>query len=95
MKDPREDVIMRQKNVTDSVRSATIQRTSLPFRVKETPPEQRRGVPVLIPTPHLNGGQQGHNKKVEKKPSIPLGKNTGILNSLILEKIMVFKNSMW
>ena len=77
MKDPREDVIMRQKNVTDSVRSATIQRTSLPFRVKETPPEQRRGVPVLIPTPHLNGGQQGH-KKVEKKPSIPLGKNTGI-----------------
>ena len=78
------DVIMRQKKVTDSVRSATVRRSatnSNPYlrgtSGTETPPEDlRRGIPVMIPTPHLNAQQQ--LKKVEKKPAdlkIPLGMN--------------------
>ena len=81
-----QDVIMRQKKVTDSVRSATVRRSatnSNPYlrggvgggSGTETPPEDlRRGIPVMIPTPHLSAQQL---KKVEKKPpdlKIPLGK---------------------
>ena len=85
--DPRnqhhQDVIMRQKKVTDSVRSATVRRSatnSNPYlrgggSGTETPPEDlRRGIPVMIPTPHLSAQQL---KKVDKKPpdlKIPLGK---------------------
>ena len=77
--DPRIEVIIRQKSPSDSVRSATIRRSGVnrsnpsldSFRVKENT-KQRGGIPVMIPTPHLNGAEDT-KKKVEKKPSIPLG----------------------
>ena len=77
--DSRIEVIMRQKSPSDSIRSATIRRSAVnrsnpsldSFRVKENT-KQRGGIPVMIPTPHLNGSEEAKTK-VEKKPSIPLG----------------------
>lgn len=72
----RNSIIFRG-NGTDSVRSATIRRNggsnraSLPFKMNETT-ESRGGIPVTIPTPPPTTDGKTH-KKLEKKPSIPLG----------------------
>ena len=63
-----------RKNIsgTDSVRSATIRRSGAPVRsgVPFREPSET-GIPVLTPTPPPIISNK--HKKVEKKPSIPLG----------------------
>ena len=72
---------------TDSIRSATIRRSgaqsghrgALPFRESyDASSSISGGIPVNIPTPPTTAKntqimQQHQKKKVEKKPSIPLG----------------------
>ena len=64
---------LRHQSGTDSVRSATIRRNgapsrgSIPFRGKES--VDKGGIPVLSPVPPGNT-----KEKLQKKPSIPLGK---------------------
>ena len=72
---------------TDSVRSATIRRSGAPLRTGMPFKEPSEvGIPVMTPTPPpvVNGGK---HKKVEKKPSIPLGMT---ICSFLVSKIIQF-----
>ena len=63
-------VNLRTQSGTDSVRSATIRRNGAPSRGTIPFTGDKAGIPVMSPVPPGNS-----KEKLQKKPSIPLGKN--------------------